>query len=92
MVDPVPSWRTVQVAPPPNDWVAIFVSDDGLEVRAVVGVLVQEYVWAKDHVRVDPARAALAIATFDGFLLPARDQDGFAGCMPRADYEKAKAK
>jgi hypothetical protein len=91
MTDSVPSWRTVQVAPPPNDWIAIFVTDDRLEVRDVVGVLVQEYVWAKDDVRHEPARAALAVATFDGTLIPACDQHGFIGAMARADYEAAKA-
>jgi hypothetical protein len=91
MEDQTRHWRTKQVAPPPNDWVAIFVTDDGIEVRDVAAVLVQEYVWAKDSPQTEPARAALAIATFDGMLIPARDQDGFAGAMARADYDEAAA-
>ena len=82
-------WRTLHVAPPPNNWIAIFKVDGGLEVRDVAAVLVQEYLFARDDLRSEPARAALAVATFDGLLIPARDQDGFAGAMSRADYEAA---
>lgn len=91
MTDQAHHWRTVQVAPPPNDWIAILHADDRLEVRDVVGVLVQEYVWAKDSPQTEPARAALAVATFDGYLVPACDQGGFIGAMARAEYEAAKA-
>jgi hypothetical protein len=80
-------WLTRQVAPPPHDWIAIFKTDDGLEVRDVVAVLVQ----TTEMVEGTSSRCALAVATFDGFLIPARDQDGFAGAMPRADYDEAKA-
>jgi hypothetical protein len=53
----------------------------------VVAVLVQ----TTEMVEGTSSRCALAVATFDGFLIPARDQDGFAGAMPRADYDEAKA-
>jgi hypothetical protein len=80
-------WLTTQVAPPPHDWIAIFANDDGLEVRDVVAVLVQ----SSEGIAGTSARVALAVATFDGLLIPARDQNDFAGAMARADYDEAKA-
>jgi hypothetical protein len=78
-------WLTKQVAPPPHDWVALFDTNEGLEVRDVVAVLVQ----TTEMVEGRSSRCALAVATFDGFLIPVRDQDEFVGAMARADYQAA---